>query len=130
MSPTRDRLVLIVPSFLWGCGACYGRHVQGGALLCVCVRVCTCVSFFPPVLLFPIVISEGKVIRCLIGGSVNQSAPYGVHMRASVCVCVCHLQAAPRGLHMQREKHRILDRETRCHDEDPNRAICGRLNIK
>lgn len=95
---------------------------------CACMFVCAHTSFFPPVLLFPVVISEGKVIRCLIGGSVNQSAPYSVHMRASVRVC--HLQAAPCGLHMQREKHRILDRETRCHDEDPNRAIRGRLNIK
>lgn len=96
MRPTRDCLLLIVPSFLWGCGgACYGQHVQG-ALLCVCVRVrectyicihvciCMCVCaclFLPLVLLQPAVISEGKVIRCLIGGSVNQSAPYGVCMR-------------------------------------------------
>lgn len=129
MSPTRDRLVLIVPSF-FGAVVLVMGGTYGGELCCVCVRACTRVcahtSFFPPVLLFPLVISEGKVIRCLIGGSVNQSAPYGVHMRASVY----HLQAAPRGLHMQREKHRILDGETRCHDEDPNRAICGRLNIK
>ncbi len=92
MRPTRDRLLLIVPSFLWGCGACYGQHVQG-ALLCVCVfmsayiyryvYVYVCVFLLLPlVLLLPAVISEGKVIRCLIGGSVNQAAPYGV------CMCV------------------------------------------
>lgn len=65
----------------------------------MCVCVCVCLSFLPLVLLLPAVISEGKVIRCLIGGSwgwgvgsVNQSAPCGVCMcespaNSSVLVC-------------------------------------------
>lgn len=105
----------------------------GGELCCVCVCVHVCAHthvFFPLVLLFPVVISEGKVIRCLIGGSVNQFAPYGVHMRASVCVCVSPASRSAWFTHAKRKAPDIRGRETRCHDEDPNRAICGRLNIK
>lgn len=46
MRPTRDRLLLIVPSFLWGCGACYGRHAQGDFCVCASMHICVCVLDF------------------------------------------------------------------------------------
>lgn len=77
MSPTRDRLVLIVPFFLWGPRVLVMAGTYCPALLRACVCACVCVSmhffacapFLSPLLLFPVVISERKVIRCLIEGA-------------------------------------------------------------
>lgn len=139
MRPTRDRLLLIVPPFLWGCGACYGRHVQGALLfVCVCLWVhiyaCVCV-LLPLVLLFPAVISEGKVIRCLIGRSASQSAPYGVCVTCKQLCVGLHTHARKRTQkHTNRHTHtedmcRILGSKT-VSWWSPNRVECGKQNVK
>lgn len=97
MSPTRDRLVLIVLPF-FGTAVLVMAGTYGGFVMCECLCECiyiyVWVCLFALVLLFPVVISEGKVIRCLIEGSVNQTAPDGV----CVCMCMCESPAISSAL--------------------------------